>query len=569
MMMAVSVLDSLVRAGLEHVVISPGSRSAPLAYALAALDAHGVVSSHVRIDERSASFLALGLAKKSATPVGIVTTSGTAVGELMPAVMEAYHSGIPLVVLSADRPPRLRGSGANQTTTQPGIFGTFVRAEVDLTDYPHDESGAQTVALAHALSVAFGKDGQWRDNTSTPRGPVHLNLAFDTPLTPPAKLGKILTQWARSLKDDVASDSHPMSHASALQVQVLEDIPDVSTGYKTVVIAGDSAGQIAQDFAESLALPLFAEPSAGLTGAQNAVLSYRALQGSELWKSIERVVLFGHPTLSRPITALLEHPSLEKAVYTPAAPSWFEPGQRAEKPISDLRELAQFAGSTQDLTVQGGESWLNAWQNAGRAVHEDLMDEVRRYRTTGKNNGRAAGMSLALSSWEAAANNGEVLLCGSSNLIRDLDIIAPWNTARSAGQPVPQVFASRGLAGIDGTLSVGAGISLASALNGEPAQSVRILCGDITFLHDASSMNIGPLEKKPHLTVDVLDDNGGGIFATLEHGQLGKHPDFSATVERFFTTPHAVNLQDVAHAFGEHNGITVNIHRVSSQEGGK
>lgn len=559
---------------MEHIVISPGSRSAPLAYAIAALDKEQVLTSHVRIDERSAGFLALGIAKESCKPVGIVTTSGTAVGELLPAVMEAYHSGVPLIVLSADRPAQLRGSGSNQTTRQPRIFGHFVRAEADLQSYPSSAAEEETDAFRKALSVAFGRNQEWIQDGTVARGPVHLNLAFDTPLTPPRDSASLLEQWAHSLtslekSEDTVSPIHPRS-------LLLKTPSDLDT-HRTVVIAGDGAGQIAQDFAQALNLPLLAEPSAGLRTAQNAVLAYRELADTELWESIEKVILFGHPTLSRPITALLAREDLERALYLSGAPTWFEEGRRSEKVFDDLVSLAYFAGRGDD--GEGATpSWRAAWQDAGRQAYQNLMSFVENYRRTGTNESRAAGMSLALSAWEKARELNEVLLCGSSNLIRDLDLIAPWNqpelgyeqgidvTSQEKPWKIPRILSSRGLAGIDGTISVGSGISLATTHSDGQAQPVRILCGDLTFLHDVSSLNIGPLEKKPQVSIDVLDDRGGGIFATLEHGSLAEEKGFTEAVQRYFTTPHIVDLSELAHAFGQHNGIRVNIHRLDEQE---
>ncbi|WP_423817634.1 thiamine pyrophosphate-binding protein, partial [Rothia nasimurium] len=183
-MTAISVLDTLVRAGMRHVLIAPGSRSAPLAYALAALDQAGVIEAHVRIDERSAAFTALGMAKASGQPVGIVTTSGTAVGECLPALMEAYHTGAPLALLSADRPARLQGTGANQTTDQQVIAPAHTRASCTLENYTADPADPQSAQLNAALAALTGRSADnWDTPSTTPRGPVQINLALDTPLT--------------------------------------------------------------------------------------------------------------------------------------------------------------------------------------------------------------------------------------------------------------------------------------------------------------------------------------------------------------------------------------------------
>lgn len=557
MLTAISVLDSLVRAGLQHVVVSPGSRNAPLTYALAALAEQGVVTTHVRIDERTAGFTALGMAKATNTPVAVVTTSGTAVGELLPAVMEAAHSAVPLMVLSADRPPRLRGTGANQTTQQPGIFHNFVVAEADLTTYPEQEPGEQTERFADVMAKAWGRTTENWDKTSTgARGPVHLNLAFDTPLTPQPEAAGLLSRWASQLarreQNKTSSVASPVDpSARTWKHAPLDDAP----AYRTVVIAGDGAGPIAHEFAQHQGLPLFAEPSSGISSGEHAIPAYRELHSTELWRSIERIVLFGHPTLSRPIAALLDHTEIPSVLYTPVEPAWYSPGRRPETPLATLAELATFAGNGWQAYDSSGQSWFAAWNKAGKARHAELLHDVAAYRRTGKITGRAAGMSLALSVWEECCTSGELLMCGSSNLIRDLDVIAPW------GAHVPQVMASRGLAGIDGTLAIAGGASLATTSSaGAPPAPVRVLCGDLTFLHDVSSLNIGELEIKPRVHVDVLDDRGGGIFATLEHGKLGQDPAFSHTVQRFFTTPPQLDLAQLAQGYGSDNGYTVIIH---------
>ncbi|MDO4252380.1 MAG: 2-succinyl-5-enolpyruvyl-6-hydroxy-3-cyclohexene-1-carboxylic-acid synthase [Rothia sp. (in: high G+C Gram-positive bacteria)] len=544
---AISVLDSLVRAGMRHLLISPGSRNAPLAYAAAALDRAGVLTAHVRIDERSAAFTALGIAKTIEKPVGIVVTSGSAVGELLPAVMEAYHSGIPLVIISADRPGYLRGTGANQTTDQAGMLSNFVRAQADLTSYPEDEAGQQTQDFSTALAVAFGRrSDNWNFPSGQPVGPVHLNLAFDTPLSPSPQLASYYRRWAQTLTDLDQPPLVALGDADWVDWHHLDSatLPE----RKTLVIAGDGGGPLAQRFAQKHRLPLLAEPSSGARFSRYAINAYRDLLPHWQGEKIERVVLFGHPTLSRSVTALLNDPSLEKALYMKQQASWFVPGRRQEKTLASLLELAQFAG-------RGSQGWLEAWQEAGDRRRQDLLGQVKKFRESAINEGRAAGMSLALAAWQQAVANQEILVCGSSNIIRDLDRIAP------ASNQAPRVFASRGLAGIDGMLATAAGVSLASFnRRGGSVTPVRLLCGDLTFLHDAMSMNIGPLEQLPSVKVDVFDDGGGGIFAGLEHGQLLDQPDFSQDVKRFMSTPHAVDIKKLAQVFADKSGFEVRVH---------
>ena len=547
---AVSVLDSLVRAGVRHFVVSPGSRNAPLTYALGALDAAGVVTAHVRIDERSAGFTALGLAKASGIPAVVITTSGTAVGNLVPAVMEAAHSGVPLIVLSADRPPRLRGTGANQTTSQPGIFANFVRAEADLVDYQEGDPQA-TRALAGCLDAAFGRNPQdWTARGERPLGPVHINLALDTPLTPEPQAAELLAGWAESLTEAAEEAVLAPVDSSARPWLLSGKLPAQSA--KTIVVAGDGAGALAQQFAQNLGLPLLAEPSSNARFSPSAITCYTDVLRSQLGAEVEKVVVFGHPTLSRPVHEIINSSETQTFFYEPSPAPWHQENRLPGIPVKRLATLGELAGQGFGLTLASGDTWLEAWQKAGKSAASQALAEIEHYRATGKYKGRTAGRALALDIWQEALQSGETLVVGSSNLIRDLDYIAPSLPA------CPRVFANRGLAGIDGTIATAAGISLANPQ--EPA-SVRLICGDLTFLHDAGSLSIGPLEQEPRLRIDVLDDRGGGIFATLEHGQLGKTTEFEETVRRFFTTPHQVELEELAAAYRS-RGMRVRIHRV-------
>lgn len=552
-MSAVSVLDSLVRAGVRHFVVSPGSRNAPLTYALGVLDASGVVTTHVRIDERSAGFTALGLAKASGVPATVVTTSGTAVGNLLPAVMEASHAGVPLIVVSADRPPRLRGTGANQTTEQPGIFSHFVRAEADLIDYFKGEPEA-THALATCLDAAFGRNPEnWAARGVHPLGPVHVNVAFDVPLTPAVEAAQLLERWADSLKNLDPEPALPPADITARHWLRSAELP--ARQAKTIVVAGDGAGAIAQHFAQNLGLPLLAEPSSNARFSTHAIACYTDVLPTELGQETENVVVFGHPTLTRPVNAIINSDSTQTFFYEPVPAPWHDEDRLPGIPVKHLATLAELAGHSLESQTSDGRNWLEAWQNASEAPREKVAEDINTYRASGQYSGRTAGRSLALQVWEEALQSGETLVVGSSNLIRDLDYVAPSLPAS------PRVFANRGLSGIDGTIATAAGISLTTTDGGGEPTPVRVICGDLTFLHDAGSLNIGPLEIQPKLSIDVLHDNGGGIFATLEHGELGKNAEFEKTVNRFFTTPHSVELEELAAAYRA-QGIEVRIHRI-------
>ncbi|WP_238147962.1 2-succinyl-5-enolpyruvyl-6-hydroxy-3-cyclohexene-1-carboxylic-acid synthase [Rothia halotolerans] len=529
---AVSVLDTLIRSGMDHVVLAPGSRSAPLAYALAAAAESGVVTVHVRIDERSAGFTALGLAEALGRPVGVVTTSGTAVGELMPAVMEASHSEAPLAILSADRPPRLRGTGANQTTRQPGLFAQHARASVDLVSYPEEEPGAQTAGFNACLAALTGRDARhWESPSQLPRGPVQINVAFDDPLTPEPRMRETLRAWASSLAGYQAPDAPRAVDPTAARALAFAAAED-AVARRTVVIAGDGAGPVARLFAESRGLPLLAEPSSNARSGSSAVTAYRLLLGGGLGERIERIVLFGRPTLSRPVARLLDSEDVESVIYLPRPMAWADPALRRERPVRTLAEAAEFAGL-------GAPGWLEEWHAADRRA-----DELVRLASgaSGERAGVPGGLEVARAVWQASMADGATLITGSSNAVRDLDLAAEPGDVDPAA--APRVYANRGLAGIDGTIATASGIALAE---GAP---VRLLVGDLTFLHDVGSLLFGPGERIPRLQIVVFNDAGGGIFSTLEHGRVGEQEDWTSAVERFFGTPHEADIERLVTGYG-------------------
>jgi 2-succinyl-5-enolpyruvyl-6-hydroxy-3-cyclohexene-1-carboxylate synthase len=500
-------VTALTGGGVFDIVVAPGSRSAPLAYALAEAEAAGSLRLHVRIDERSAGFTALGLALGGKRPAAVLTTSGTAVGNLLPAVMEANHAAVPLVVLSADRPEELRGTGANQTTRQPGLFGGQVRCALDV---PAGEDPRPAVARA----VREARGG------AAAAGPVQLNLGFRDPLVP---VGQDMEERPRDAGAGPGTFGSPAPDApdspAAPSVGYTGPGSSAAAG-TTVVVAGHGAGELAAVFAAHLGLPLLAEPSSNARFGSSAVAPYRLLL-DHLGARITRVVVFGRPTLSRPVAALLARTDTERALYLPGPVAWFEPGRRTERIIDNLPELLEFAG-------RGDPGWLPAWRAAGEAAEAAITTLLAA-------EDRLTGPAVAETVWEHTDGN---LVLGSSNPIRDVDLTA------SPGWHPLEVFANRGLAGIDGTISTAAGIALATGV------PTRLLLGDLTFLHDAGGLLAAAGEPEPDLSIVVLNDNGGGIFGLLEHGAETTLSRYGAAVERLFGTPQHVDLAALAAAHG-------------------
>ena len=498
--LATVLVDELVHQGVTEAVLAPGSRSAPLAYALHTADIAGRLRLHVRVDERTAAYLALGLAKASGRPVPVVTTSGTAVANAHPAVLEADASGVPLVVVTADRPPELRGTGANQTTDQLGIFGRAVRTFADVAA-PEERAGQ----VAYWRNVVIRALASARGVRSADPGPVHLNVALRDPLMPGDGA------WLKELDDRTGG--------SVLGPAADPPAEPLSRGPRTVVVAGDAGGRdgsAARRIAEAAGWPLLAEPSSGARCGPNALGPYRLLLEHEaLAGDIERVVAFGRPTLSRAVIRLLGRRDVELVVVSPYGAQWVDPSRSAD--------LVVPAVALGDGPGEGPQGWLRRWLDADAraraAINAVLADEP------------ALTGPLVARTVAAALPAGALLVVGSSNPVRDLDLAAaPWE------QPVCGL-ANRGVAGIDGTLSTAVGAALASQRH-RPRSPGYALMGDLTFLHDANGLVIGPGEPRPDLTVVVVNDDGGGIFGLLEQGA----PEHAAAFERIFGTPTGVDL---------------------------
>ncbi len=484
--MAVAVLRALRRGGVTDVVLAPGSRSAALAVALHDADEAGLFRLHVRVDERSAGFLALGLTKGQHRPVAVVTTSGSAVANLHPAVLEASHAGEPLIVLSADRPEALRGTGANQTTVQPGIFGPRVPC-VDVAARAPEQASEAIQGAVHR------------------GGPTHVNLQFDEPLLPDIpRLGASVAEESSPEAPDGLRWQRGHSHGETLPL-----------GPRTVVIAGDDAGPPARFLAQNGNWPLLAEPTSGARTGTHALRTPRLLLSGELGRQIERVIVTGHPTLSRPVTSLLSRSDLDVVSVRGRSGVCTDPGR-----------VARHVDAMPEPAGADDADWVNAW----RAADSELSAAVDEVATTPE------GMPLQVAAAVAEAVSPYALLVvGSSQPVRDLDVMT---------RPYPEgehrlVLGNRGLAGIDGTVSTAVGAAL-----GRRSSRALAYLGDLTFLHDANGLLIGPDEPRPDLTLVVANDDGGAIFATLEQGG----PAYAGAFERVFGTPHGVDLGELCAA---------------------
>ena len=540
--------DELARCGLRDVVLAPGSRSTPLTMAFGVLEREGRLRLHVRVDERSAAFTALGLAKASRRPAAVLCTSGTAAANFHPAVIEADESGVPLLVLTADRPPELRSTGANQAIDQIKLYGGAVRwfceAGVPETGVPASrvpeagvpEAGTREARTAYWRSLACQAWAHAAGSIGGFPGPVHVNLALRDPLVPDGPVTPLPgradgTPWTRfperepATVDDESEDDASGNGSSAHGARAtMLDLPWTERG---VVVCGDGADRAAAGLlrlAGRAGWPVLAEPSSGARRGPCALSAYQYLLARPEFRP-DLIVSAGRPGLSRAQQAFLG--SAARHVVIAQGPGrWADPQRTA----TDVTEAVRLTGAPDDPPQPGAAgpgaaadgSWLGRWLAADQAVRAVLDQVLDSYE--GISEPRLARDLVT------ALPEGALLWLGSSMPIRDADCHMP---ARGD----VRVLASRGASGIDGTVSAAAGAALA---HDGPAFA---LIGDLTFLHDMPGLAIGPREPRPDLCLIVVNNDGGGIFSMLEQATADGF-------ERLFGTPHGAAAHHLAAAFG-------------------
>jgi 2-succinyl-5-enolpyruvyl-6-hydroxy-3-cyclohexene-1-carboxylate synthase len=470
--------DELLRCGLADVVLAPGSRSAPLAMEFYRRAALGDVRLNVRIDERSAAFTALGLAKVSRRPVAVICTSGTAAAHFHAAVIEADESCVPLLLLTADRPPELRGTGASQTIDQLKLYGSAVRWFCELgvaEDQPRP--GYWRSAAARAWAQASGAAG------GAP-GPVHVNLPFRDPLVPaagavvePLSGRRDLTPWTR-----------------------FTDVLELPWTERGLIVCGDGDYDPAPllGLAERAGWPVLAEPSSGARTGGLALSSYQYLISDPEFAAAHRpdvLISAGRPGLSRGQTALLRASGTERHVVLTQAPGrWSDPARTATDVAGEI-ELTWSGSGSRPGQGSGTGWWLESWRSAdaaARSAADELLDA-----------GDELSEPRLARDLAALLPDGALLWVASSMPVRDLDHhMRPRSGLR--------VLASRGASGIDGLVSSAIGAALAhQSAGGGPAVA---LLGDLALLHDAPGLMLGPEEPRPDLCVIVVNNDGKPRF---------------------------------------------------------
>ncbi|MCU1514333.1 MAG: menD [Microbacteriaceae bacterium] len=514
---AVALLGEFISLGVRDLVLSPGSRSQALALAAAEYERAGLLRLRVRIDERVAGFLALGLAVETKTPVLVVTTSGTAVANLHPAVLEAHHSGVPLILLTADRPSELRGIGSNQTTEQVGLFGPAITWLKDVEapgpdGFDHALPGS---LAAEAFTAACAGPAS--------AGPVQLNLAFREPLS-----GAVPALQALPEREQEANAEQPVTR--------------LRPSAHTIVIAGHASGGAAEALARALGVPLIAEVTSGSHFGPNLVVAYRELLTDPGFGGrVERAIVFGQPTLSRQVPALLQRGDVEVVVVRGPGAEAYNPSHRAT--------IVSGSVDIDDTAVQQADArqWLGTWVQASRMALElgamaegqpqaDRPGDFAREQLATFREPVTREMLVELA-WRSTWPHDR-LVFGASRLIRVADALLP-------GKRIP-VHANRGLAGIDGTIATSIGIALASQADTQSGGTTRVLLGDLTALHDVGALLFGAGEPRPRIQVIVANDGGGTIFDSLEVAGSAADDAF----DRVLYTPQSVDLRSLAAAYG-------------------
>jgi 2-succinyl-5-enolpyruvyl-6-hydroxy-3-cyclohexene-1-carboxylate synthase len=495
-----AVVEALVTFGVRDACVSPGSRSTPIALALWR---HPSVHVHVHLDERASAFFGLGMAKASGAPVAVATTSGTAVAELLPAVVEASMSRTTLVLLTADRPPEVRGVGANQTIDQPGIFGAYVRASLD-APVPRDVDDLDTWRedIRHAIFASTGP----------PPGPVHLNLPFREPLVPVEMVGVVASEWT-DVRYSIPEDPPP---------EAFDALVEAFSEQRGLLLAGslrEVPSELAR-LADRVAWPLLAEPTSGWR-RPGSLAAGSQLLGDAGWVDAhvpDVVVQVGAAPTSRAGLELVQRAG--RLLIVDPDHLVADPHRRASLTVqADLAalipDLARAVEPARD------RSWWAEWQAADDAARRPVDDVVDA--SDEPFEGRIA-RDVA-----SSLPDGSTLVVGSSMPVRDLD-------AYMAPREGVDVIANRGASGIDGFVSTALGVA---AVGPGPTTA---LMGDLTFLYDVGSF-LWSARRALDAVLVVVNNDGGGIFELLSQRDLPE-------LEHLFVTPHGLDLGSICAAAG-------------------
>jgi len=507
-----TLVDEWVDNGVKHAVICPGSRSTPMAIALAN---RAELKLHVFHDERSAAFAALGIGKASKKPAILLCTSGTAAVEFHAAVVEADHSQVPILVCTADRPPELQNIGAPQTINQQNLYGDSVRSFINVSVPEVREKNLWRTLARDAWQSSLVK------NLNKSPGPVHLNLQFREPL-----IG-VSDELPRQLK---STSAQTVQSNDFLKINFIKRIKFLRLIKKrrVIVIAGAdlSDGSDLLQFANKMGWPVLADPRSGVRVENNDVVISAMdsmLRDKQFAKTQnpEVILRFGAPLVSKIINSWLADSKATQVVVT-STPVLIDPEQITKLHIvADLRVISNWLSK---MIRNEERTWLKSWSDAEakaqRAINSALADELS-----------LSEPAIARAVYNSIPDHS-YLFVSSSMPVRDIE----WFAAPRSGL---QVYANRGVNGIDGVVSTAVGVALASDL------PTFLLIGDLAFLHDSNGL-INLISRNIDLRIVLIDNCGGGIFSFLPQAAALENTKF----EKIFGTPHNTDLALIARAHG-------------------
>jgi len=503
--------------------ISPGSRSSPLVTAVAR---HAHAQAIVHYDERGSAFAALGYARTSGKPGVWITTSGTAVANGLPAVIEASSDAVPLLLLTADRPPELRETGSNQTIPQPGIFGSHVRWSFDMPT-PSSEIDP-TFVLTTIDQLVY--------RACAESGPAHLNCMFREPLAPDEESyvspesGARFNRWK--------SSSEPYTRYAIAEKRTSDkDLGQIwrklEAAKRPICVLGrlsDSAfAESAVQWATENRIPVFPDVMSGmrLGSDGSAIIPYYDLILAEREFSAQMkpdaVVQLGRAPVSKRLTTFLTESAADPYIVIVDGPERVDPFHRASYRLNLDRMGTDAAFTSGDFSIQISDNWLDDWKNASDRTGQWLTNHFC------EPSGAVLSEQAVVHRLSEIIPDQHVLVLASSLSIRHVD-----SFASSTGSRV-RVVANRGASGIDGTLATAAGCQLGCSMN------TTVLLGDLALLHDLNSLS---LAARQNLIVVALNNDGGGIFSYLP---IARHQD---VFEPFFSTPHGLDFEYAAKMFG-------------------
>ena len=511
------IVEELLRCGVDLFCVAPGSRSTPL---VAALAANEKACSLIHFDERGTAFAALGYARATRRPAAWITTSGTAVANGLPAVVEAATDGVPMILLTADRPPELRQTGANQTIDQPDIFGDYIRWRFDL---PAPDPGIDPAMVLTTVDQAAYRA------LRAPQGPVHLNLMFREPFLSDPEDEDVLSGPSSWKESDEPYTRYAATKPAVDEMEIhglWETLRPVKRG---LVVAGRLAsrkqGEAVLRLADALGWPLLPDIGSQVRlGAEGLAAHYDALLAEDSFArkhAPEGVVHLGGRALSKRLEQFLTRSLPDPYVVVRENPFRLDPAHRVTYSVEAniLDFCAALVRAATEDPPEDTTPWTVGWREAS--------EEVGRYLDGLSSEEPNEPLVARVVSQNVLPDHG--LVVASSMPVRDLDTYAAAD-----GAPVP-VAANRGASGIDGTVATAAGF--ARGLN----RPVTLLIGDLALLHDLNSL---AMLRDVHVVVVVLNNDGGGIFSFLP---VARHEGF---FEPYFGTPQGVGFEPAAKMFG-------------------